>query len=267
MDIRDHLEGDAFPLQRIPDDGGYAAIFRTIGCVGDSLSSGELVSLDKDRNIGYHDLYEYSWGQFIARATGCKAYNFSMGGMTARAYMQGFAEDRGFWDKEKACQAYIIALGVNDIAEALRDNVSLGSLSDISDDRAKNAHSFTGYYAAIVQRLKEISPDAKFFFMTMPKSDVYEGRQLEMEERHAEIMYELAGYFTNSYVIDLRRYGPVYDEYFRDKFYMTGHLTVAGYLYTAKVVMAYIDFIVRHNMSDFRKSGFIGTPYINVDYD
>lgn len=32
---------DEKPLDNIPSDGGYTAIFRTIACVGDSLSSGE----------------------------------------------------------------------------------------------------------------------------------------------------------------------------------------------------------------------------------
>ena len=51
----------------------------------------------------------------IARKNGLKGYNFSRGGMTAKEYIESFAESQGFWDKDKACQAYVIALGVNDI--------------------------------------------------------------------------------------------------------------------------------------------------------
>ena len=32
-----------------------------IGCIGDSLSSGEFESLDEAGNRGYHDMFEYSW--------------------------------------------------------------------------------------------------------------------------------------------------------------------------------------------------------------
>ena len=46
------------PLDRIVFDGGYARVFRTIGCIGDSLSSGEHESSDAEGNHGYHDYYE-----------------------------------------------------------------------------------------------------------------------------------------------------------------------------------------------------------------
>ena len=32
-----------------------------------------------------------------------------------------------------------------------------------------------------------------------------------------------------------------------------------GYLLTAKMTAAYIDYIIRHNMRDFKETGFIGT--------
>ena len=34
------------PLDTLVGDGGLCGVFRTIGCVGDSLSSGEFESLD-----------------------------------------------------------------------------------------------------------------------------------------------------------------------------------------------------------------------------
>lgn len=265
MDINKMFCEDEKPLDQIVIDGGFTGIFRTIACIGDSLSSGEFESLDENNNRGYHDMFEYSWGQFIARAIGSKVYNFSRGGMTAREYIQSFAENMGFWSHEKAAQAYIIALGVNDVTEAINQNTDLGNISDIAKDYKDNKPTFFGYYAAIVQRIKEIQPDAKFFFMTIPKSYKNDSRS-ELEDRHAEIIYELSDYFDKSYVIDLRKYSPIHDEDFHDKFYMSGHLNPCGYLLAAQMVMSYIDFIIRHNMNDFRKVGFIGTPFVNVDY-
>ena len=66
---------------------GWLSIFRTVVCIGDSLSSGELVSRDADGKNQYNDFYEYSWGQFLARKYGINVHNFSRGGMTAREYM------------------------------------------------------------------------------------------------------------------------------------------------------------------------------------
>ena len=58
------------PLDNLVSDGGMCAIFRTIACIGDSLSSGALQSLDDEGNNAHHDIFYYSWGQYMARAMG-----------------------------------------------------------------------------------------------------------------------------------------------------------------------------------------------------
>ena len=86
MDFRDLFDFQApeeKPLESYPAGGGLTPILRTVGCIGDSLSSGEFESLDAAGNKGYHDLFEYSWGQFMARDCGLLVRNFSRGGMTA----------------------------------------------------------------------------------------------------------------------------------------------------------------------------------------
>jgi hypothetical protein len=70
-------------------------------------------------------------------------------------------------------------------------------------------------------------------------------------------------YFDNSYVIDLKQYAPVYDENFKSKFYLNNHLNAAGYAITAKFVISYIDYIIRHNLQDFSEIGLVNTPYKN----
>ncbi len=248
------------PLEHIIEGGGFCGILGTVGCVGDSLSSGEFETLDKDGTRHYTDFYEYSWGQFFARATGTKVYNFSRGGMTAKEYMSSFAEEKDFWNADYECKAYIIALGVNDLLNARQP---VGSVSDIcKDDYTKNAHTFAGYYAMIVQRLKAISPDAKFFLMTMPEENNRPELQ-NLKNAHAKLMYDFADFFDNAYVLDLKKYGPVYDTQFKEKFYLHGHMNAAGYALTAKMVISYIDYIIRHNFNDFIEIGLVGTPYKN----
>lgn len=243
------------PLDRIVSDGGFTAIFRTICCVGDSLSSGEFESLNADGNHGYHDTFEYSWGQFISRMCGSKVYNFSRGGMTAKEYCESFAEANGFWNPKYASQAYIIALGVNDMWQ----NPELGSVSDVDfSDYKNNKKNFAGYYAEIIQRLKKIQPRAKFFLMTMADEGESDSK-IKEKQAHAEILYDFAEKFDNTYVIDLLKYAPKYDEKFKENFYLLGHLNPMGYQLTAKMVASYIDYIIRHNMNDFKEVGFIGT--------
>ena len=215
---------DEKPLDNIPSDGGYTAIFRTIACVGDSLSSGEFEAAKEGGGSTYHDMYEYSWGQFMARMCGSKVYNMSRGGMTAKEYCESFADANGYWNNAYAAQCYIIALGVNDLFGQKQE---LGSIADINDEDPKNnKKTFAGYYAQIIARLKKIQPREKF---------------------------------DNTYVLDLFEYAPKYNAEFKEKFYMRGHMTPAGYLLTAKITAAYIDYIIRRNMGDFKEIGFIGT--------
>lgn len=117
MDLRFYLENNENekPLDTIPPCGGLSAIFRRIGCVGDSLSSGEFETRDPKGTPGFHDLYDFSWGQFIARDTGATVFNFSKGGMTAHDFTEFFSHEVGFEDKAKRCSAYIVALGSNDL--------------------------------------------------------------------------------------------------------------------------------------------------------
>ncbi len=259
MDIKQfYADPNEKPLDRLVSDGGFCGIFRTMACIGDSLSSGELQSFDSEtEKVGYHDYFDYSWGQYLARMAGMKVYNFSRGGMTAKWYMETFAEEKGFWNPELACQGYIIALGVNDLHN---QKMEVGSIEDGDpEDWRNNKPTFAGYYMQIISRVREISPKSRIFLMTMPR-----GRKDEtLSERHAELLHQMTKVFPFTYVIDLHRYAPVYDDEFRRNFYMDGHMSANGYLLTAKMVASYIDYIIRNNPDDFRQVGFIGTPYHN----
>ena len=249
------------PIENIVPNGGFCRIFRTIACVGDSLSSGELESMDESGKREYHDMYEYSWGQYMARTLGNTVHNFSKGGMTAKEFCESFAKINNFWDSSKKAQAYIIAMGVNDITNY---GENLGKIDDIDFvNYENNADSFVGYYAKIIQKYKELQPKAKFFLMTMPKWYKHKDRDAA-EDRHRELLYEMTKVFDNTYVLDLRKYAPYYDEAFEKKFFLGGHMNPCGYILTAEMVMTYIDYIIRNNMEDFSQIGFVGTEYHNA---
>lgn len=259
MDISALFNECEKPLDNVPADGGFCGILRTIGCVGDSMSSGEFEAVNENGDKTYHDYYEYSWGQFLARMTRTTIYNFSRGGMTAKEYCESFAENNGFWDPDKKCVAYIIALGVNDLMNC---NMPVGEFDDIDlQNYENNKPTFIGYYAKIIQRYKEIQPDAKFFFLTVPNEDIWGEKRLV----HSEILYKLAEIFSNCYVIDIGKYGPVFDSDFRKKFYLGGHMNPCGYALIARMVVSYIDYIIRHNMQDFEQVGFIGTGFRYIE--
>ena len=248
---------DEKPLDRIVSDGGFVGIFRTIACVGDSLASGEFEVKDPKTGEWMHlDRYEYSWGQFLGRMAGSKVYNFSKCGMTAKEYMTSYANRQGFWNPALRADAYVIGLGLNDL---FNHKWELGEISDVCvEDYTKNKETFIGYYAAIIQKYKTIAPDAHFFLITFPK-----GRKSEngVVEKSIEAIYALAEMFDNTYVIDLNKYGVEYNAEWGKLFKLNGHLNAAGYMYNAKVICSYMDYIIRHNLEKFKTVGISEFEY------
>ena len=262
MDMTRYLKIDGEkPLDNIAINGGYCSILRKIVCIGDSLSSGEFESC-RNGKVGYHDSYDYSWGQFLARDAGCTVLNCSKGGMTAEKYDQ-FASERGYYNDEYKANAYIIALGVNDVSRVMDGTYELGEISDVDAiDYNNNKPTVIGYYARIIAKYKMLQPKAKFFLMTMPKRGKDDEREM-LYEKHQTLLHKLAKIFDNCYVIDLREYAPVYDQEFKKNFFLGGHMNPMGYRLTALMVESYIDYIIRNNFDDFKQVGFIGTPDYN----
>ena len=247
------------PLQRLVGGYSFTSIFRTIAFIGDSLSSGEFETKNSKGENQYTDMFEYSWGQYIARRNGLKAYNFSRGGMTAKWYMETFANENDYFNKELACQAYVIALGVNDI---ICQNMELGSIADVHpDDPEKNTGNFAGYYGQIISKYKEISPDAKFFLVSLPNEERDENSKGKAE-RILSLLNDFAGVFDNTYVIDLYNNGCCYDGDFKKEYYLNGHLNPMGYIYTAEIIDSYIDNIIRNNPSEFKYAGLINSGIV-----
>ena len=258
------LKENEKPLDNILNDGGFTSIFRTVACIGDSLSSGEFESFENGKR-GYHDYYDYSWGQFLAQDTGSEVLNLSRGGLRSSTFFD-MAREQSFFDDKYKCRAYIIALGVNDIIGFIDGDFELGSTADINlSDYAKNRPTFAGYYAKIIAKYQEMQPKAKFFLMTIPRRTKDAARE-KWGDKHAKLIYEIAEMFENCYVIDLRRYAPVYDDEFCRNFFLAGHMNAAGYRLTALMVESYIDYVIRNNPEDFAQIGFVGTPYLNSEF-
>ena len=252
------------PIENLIYDGGFTAIFRTIGCIGDSLSSGEHESLTEDGVKGYHDYYEYSWGQFIARKCGLHAYNWSVGGLTAKQF-HDLARYHKVFTPEKACQAYIIALGVNDISRVLEGVCELGSLDDVDFDNCENnKDTVIGNYVKIIQRIYALQPKAKVFVTTMPISSNEDEKRLPYIEQFHKALRKLPELFEYLYVIDFNKYAPIYDAEFKKMYYLGGHLNAMGYKLTADMYMTYIDYIIKNNPDDFAQVAFIGKGVHNV---
>ena len=185
--------------------------------------------------------------------------------MTAKEYCMSWAAANDCFNPEKKAQAYIIAMGVNDVSRMVKGELEFGSTEDIDlENHENNKETFVGYYAKIIQIYKKISPDAVFFLMTMPSGGGLESNERKpLNDLHRDTLAKLCEIFDNTFLLDFRTYAPVYDEEFRSRFFLYGHMNPMGYILTAKMAISYIDYIVRHNMTApiFKGAGFIASPF------
>ena len=100
--------------------------------------------------------------------------------------------------------------------------------------------------------------------MTMPRKNEDKERA-ELYDKHEKLINEMAEIFSNCYVLNFRKYAPVYDDSFRKAFFTGGHMNVMGYRLTATMVESYIDYIIRNNFAEFTQSGFIGKLHYNAE--
>lgn len=247
------------PLDNLKETCGFAGVFKQIGVIGDSLSSGEFESHDEQGNIVYTDMYEYSWPAVLERITGTKYSNYSRGGMTAREYMQSWANENGFWQWN---QAYIIALGNND---SFVFGHPLGSVKDVCPAFPQNnADTFFGNMGKIIAKLKTIEPNARIFVVT-PQ---LRGEACDNDIRYiASELKKLCALFNFTYLLDMTSYAPAYDEEMRKSFGLGFHPNPMGYYAYALMVGNYIDYVIRSNPKDFATISFLGTPLKNKDYE
>lgn len=254
-------------LDNLRYDGGMTAVFRRIGCVGDSLSAGEFEH-DVKGIKGFWDNYQYSYGKFMEYTLRNHVSVFARGGLTAaQLYEEAdrkespVEEINRLFDRDCLMQAYVIALGVNDLmGQGVLEKVYGGQIGEPGqdiclEDYRKNKGTFAGTYAKIIQRLQSMQPGTKFFLVSMPKENQEQCRT------HLEILQKIAGVLENCYVIDLYNEAPEYNQEFKEKYFIGGHMNAMGYQLTAWYLMTYIHHIMEENYRDFQDVPFIGTEY------
>lgn len=251
------------PIKKMASDGGLTSIFRTIGFIGDSLSSGEHESYNEQDGKKFHDYYEYSWGQYIARKCGLTAINFSKGGLTAKEFFPFVQGDdpraNDVFDSKNKCQAYVIALGVNDMTHLAEIYDGFGSMSDVDfNNEDNNKNTFVGHYVKIIQKMRKIEPKCRIFVMSVPKEKPITKEKKDKNIKLVKFLRELPKYFEFLYVLDLYKFAPIYDKHIKEKYFCGGHMSAAGYKFTGDLVSTYIDSIIRKNPKDFTQVGFIG---------
>lgn len=257
-DLNNRIEG-VYPMEPLAQFGGFAAAFRRIACIGDSLTAGILNNTDSSVS---EVVAGTSYPEQMARLTGSTVYNLGYGGAVATHSAQAvseyhsyqtIAEAKGWFDEAYRSQAYVIALGTNDIDYygGFDGDVS----TDIDDtDWSNNALTSVGGYAAILQRILAIQPEAKIFCVTIPKTRNTEALRVEANEKIKAIAKRFGGY-----VIDLYAYGPQEDEVnaWKVKYYTGYHLNALGYHLHARRILTYMDWHIRQSLREFGGIGLM----------
>lgn len=241
--------------QKIEDYNNYYDLyksFQTVGCVGDSLASGQCVS-NEDETIHHTDMYEYSWGQFMAKASGNTYYNFSKGGLTTRSWL---SDSRGLslaLQSDKKCECYIIGLGVNDAGNLGIDYLGTSNDIDLSNFE-NNLDSFYGNYGKIIQNLKVIQPKAKFFLLTIPDNDA-------TKILYNEAIRNISNLFENCYLIDLYEIRNEYLTGFIKNNQRWGHYNAVAYNRMSQIISRLISKYMYENYDEFKQIEFINNEH------
>ena len=237
------------PLNVIKETPGYTRIFKTIGCIGDSVTKGYVA-----HSSGGMDFIDYSFPAYLEKICGNKVYNWGVSGATSKSWLEGYKGSTAHiecFDGNHKCDAYIIGLGGNDGSK--NNNVPVGSLEDIKADYNNNPNTFYGNMDKIIRKVKEIQPKAKIFLTTYL---IYDLNRIPPYEDATRI---LATKYENCYLLDLHIYG---EKHCDDCDYSDNHHKNAlGYLKKAHMIATYIDWVVRNNKADFMNVQFIGTDY------
>lgn len=251
-DLENGESSSTNPLEKIQKNAGLISLFHTVGCIGDSLSSGES-AYKENGSVRYVDLYDFSWGQCLARLTDNTYYNFSRGGLTTKTWLESSYATQCF-DGEHKCDAYFIGLGQND----KNVGMTVGTTADINlADYTQNADTYCGNYGKIIQKLQEMQPKAPIFVFTDPHPPMN-------DESYNNVLPDIVALFSNVWLIDLKTYGKaIYTDPagIIGSQLRSGHYSALGYQQMAYVIATYVDWLVRNNLSAFSQVEFIGTNY------
>lgn len=247
------------PLDVIKETAGYASIFKSFCCIGDSLTQG---TFDRSNSTtqDYSATDYCSYPQQLKRLTCATVYNRGSAGATA-ANADSYswlkrATSNNWLNNDDKSTCYIIALGVNDVAQYGTFTGDVSTDIDV-DDYNNNATTSVGGYATIIQKIKEIQQNAKIFCVTLPNWICGTTTTRTAVNEKIKAVAELFG----CYVIDLQTYWFKESERtaWVKKFNNGSHHNALGYRELALAYVNYIDWIIRNNTSDFNNVQFIGT--------
>lgn len=213
----------------------YLYLFRDIGVIGDSLSSGEVYTEDGTPD----DKYNYSWLSYICRTINATPHHYSQGGMSAKSWINSHWKTD--LESETSSNAYYIALGTNDKNQT---EYNLGTLDD-----TVGTDSFVGYYKSIIETIHAKSPNAVIFAVSMYSNE-------SDSQSYTNVIRAITELYNYCYFVDFANNASsdllipnsrVYTNYIEN-----WHYTGLGYIEVGRVIKELTNKIINENISNFR---------------
>lgn len=232
-------------------------IFRRVGVIGDSLAVGHMITnpyrssgsaVRASRNI------EYSWPKVIGRDANAEWSIFGTSGQTTIDWLgstsgYGKAELEATGNK---CQAYIIGIGENDLADSGNGTVvPLGTISDISQNNETPSKFYEAYYR-IIEVILAVNPDAKIFCLTNPVGAGEKRAGFNQAVKDIVALWDS----VNILVVDLhKKHGALFEQansfLKQDSNTMGDHYSAIGYNIIAKIIEEAISDTIKDNSGAF----------------
>lgn len=211
-------------------------MFKTIGIIGDSLSSGVVY----DENGNAKTLYNHSWLSTFCTKSGADPTYYSSGGQSTKSWLTSTYKTN--FDNDPIKEAYFIALGTNDASQSY----GIGNITDPS-----GTDSFVGYYKEIIDLIHTKSPNSVIFMLSMygNTSDTYQTPYSNMIKQIADLydycfFVDYANNCPNEINLNISRVYTFYQE--------NWHFTGSGYILVGETIYKLIDEIVNKNQSWFK---------------
>lgn len=229
-------------------------IFKRVICCGDSFTSGHMTD---GNGVVHPAMHDYAWPAYMSRLTGGSWENCGVSGATSLSWLS-HADGLAKAQRLGQAQAYVVGLMIND-ATSTNNKIPLGTTADIvSSASAANANTYYGCMSKIVCELMAISPNAKIFLLTCP-------RTAEPYADYNQAIHAIAGYFYDKgsvHCLDLYAHLGKYRSGTLSSDARDGHYTAIGYEEMAEILHEIMSDYINTNVARFQDVPFI--PYVTL---
>lgn len=222
---------------------GYMQIFPKYTTIGDSLMGGYMKRGGVTINTATAKEAGNNWVNYLALRIGRTFTNLAVGNTTTGDWRTNYISGANI-----DTDAYIVGLGVNDH----RQEVTIGSASDIAENFADNANSFYGNYDYILRQLHAWKSDAHIFCFTIP---AVEGGT--SEDYNVAIRAICALYPSYVHCIDLaKNYANLFSDPIVTGNYTGGHFNPVAYSYMSMCIEKAINTYIKDHDTLFATSPY-----------